>query len=165
MPWLEQGEACEGAESVCGPGLLCDAVPGGTNTCLPFRDVLGKPEGKPCVTGQCDTGLRCDEESGRCAVGRGAGEACEAFVGDCAVGLFCSSSAFGEVGTCEPRRNVGEDCPASFDSACAGVAGCISGTCENRALLGQACSTDEECFSGSCIDGECSREPACYEGE
>lgn len=74
---------------------------------------------------QCTSGLFCSDETGRCVVPAGDGEACQGGEPDCALGLFCAGADedTNTSGECRPIDGVfgrlsGEDCDFEAGQLC-----------------------------------------------
>jgi hypothetical protein len=98
------------------------------NTCRPGVD-------GDCTTGECASGLRCEE--GRCRVPAGG----ECFLGRCSGGLVCNDGR----------------CRALARGPCADTGGCFPGlVCEAgacRSPIGYACALHGDCASGLLCEG------------
>ena len=130
----------------CDDGFLCkdgERVPKAANgdACTSFRD---------CQSGHCVDGVCCDKSC------RGGCESC---------------TLSGSAGTCKPIPEGGEgtgcglyrctgessECPDRCEAEEDCVAGsyCAFGTCRAKVPNGAACSGDEQCQSGHCVDNTC----------
>lgn len=136
--------------SECTAGSWCDTANQCPGTCMPYAKL-----GESCVGAYvfCDTGLRCDSQTGRCVENppSGIGDPCRYF-GACSAGLVCEgkdgpleyfpSSDNEEIGTCEAPRASG---PCYYDYDCSNhCAGAdppdTRGTCTPWKQIGQACT-------------------------
>lgn len=172
---------CQGDSGMCLAGEACAANPGACGGCVD-AEILAADRGlgegcetdEECRSGTCfqEDGLsyctracESDEEcpdtfhcrDAVCVAGpRGdIGDPCVGN-GDCREGTFCAMQ--GEEAWCT-RLCVDEECPAGF--ACV-AAGGTEVCAPERGLLGDACTTDEECVTGLCADrgedgGVCTR--------
>lgn len=164
---------CPGGQTCARPGSagICSAAPPtatatptATRTPLPTTSPTPQPDGRTCsATIQCQSGLCMD---GVCCAET------------CAPDRFCN--IFGSLGSCAPRRFVGQPCVADSD--------CLTLVCGTGGLCAQAASPTpsstatptrtplaagapcdagaaDACASGFCTDGVCCAEPACGPGE
>ena len=111
--------------------------------------------GSECLSGNCADGVCCDTP---CA---GACDSCDTTAGSC---TLISAGSTGDP-DCAPFvcNGLSEACPTSCtnDSGCTPTAFCnASGECVGRTANGEACTRDDECTSGFCVDSVCC-ESAC----
>lgn len=182
---LAPGEACEdGGE--CQPGFSCEeAEEGEDNVCTVVEPLL--PAGAVCnaedgpLDGNCDNwaDLICVEGEGGSGEGvctqatfdGQAGEPCFLFAGMfCADGLVCPMTFMPDEAnppTCREAVAAGETCLEGQGFAFM-ITPCESGyhcndesrVCEAQKAAGEACEDEAEC-----VDGGCSEEGFCEEGE
>jgi hypothetical protein len=168
------GESCSSSRS-CPTFYVCLGVdysdPNSTGTCEP-RDALfsGKLD-EPCSLGGvpgvlCEPHLVCElggESAGVCREPAGSGEACTlALPEPCPAGEYCRITDLVTrplVGVCTGSPEVGESCanPGGYPVQCPMQAYCDeqSGLCAAVKRLGEACATDDACFSEACVDQKC----------
>ncbi len=166
---------CRGDSGMCLAGEACAAPAGACGGCVPAEIVVGarglsEPcnEDSDCGSGMCldDSGahyctrtcsrdLDCGEgfhcrlaegDSGLCARGSrgGIGSAC-LHSEDCDDTLFCATR--GEETWCTAFCDGADDCPPDFDCVDAGGAQVCA---PSRGVTGAACTTAEDCISGTC---------------
>jgi hypothetical protein len=130
------------------------AVPAVTN-----RYPRGEPPGPPPPRAYvCDPaqGLRCEDQSGRCARPGEVGDVCSNDR-SCVPAAHCDLSAR----RCQPRQPVGQPCTlAAFGtSSCEQGAFCdpTAQTCRAQVPVGQSCRQDAQCRSGACVNETCER--------
>jgi len=161
------------ATGTCVDGICCAAVC--TETCrkcvaiTSTNGTYGKCTGyvtagqpdldatKPCKgTGLCDGKGTCKKGNGQvCASGKDCGS------GYCVDGVCCASSCTtpcfscnlqGKAGICSPLAINTTDSkakpPCTGKDACDGAGAC-------KSALGQACTNNQSCSSGICMDGRC----------
>ncbi|MEM9863457.1 MAG: S1 family peptidase [Myxococcota bacterium] len=115
----------------------------------------------PCEADEdCGRNLHCrttiaddGSASGECVLGprSGVGGQCEAS-GDCAAGLFCADR--GDFAWCSQVCSTGDECPPGF--GCSPV-GDVSICVPDASPVGSSCSAAEDCLSGLCEGGQCTR--------
>ena len=181
----EDGAACGGGvEPQCDGGLLCegeDEDAGMTGTCSPLGEIEERTAGQACspsVGNLCEEGLSCALDAlapelgfscrampasgGPCRIGFPEncprGEYCPLTIEELALGTFDSE--------CAPLPGDGEPCavrPENVGPVCAAYTRCDAptGTCLALRDLGETCSSDELCHSGSCDNGGCAPNRAC----
>lgn len=110
--------------------------------CTAFRGtgaICGMDEecgpGKQCVTNGVNRVCTVVQTPGA------QGEACAVTSPQCQTGLYCKYDGVSRTYSCVPRRAVGEPC--SSDAVCDAALACnmISHTCQERAGVGESCST------------------------
>lgn len=115
---------------------------------------MGTCAGRACAPGALASPAYCDG-SLRCVLAEaGLGQACASHT-DCQAPLVCPWATH----VCSTPAKVGQPCHSNPGgrSECASGAGCNGIRCVVRKPEGQACMTDEECRSGDCQGGRCSR--------
>jgi hypothetical protein len=106
-------------------------------TCAPTQPVPGI--GQAC-TFDCVKGAYCAEDSTCKAVGP-KGSACDTDIA-CASGLYCAGDTGTTSGTCTEAPKRGEACT----DTCANIGDyCKDGICKAVGLLGDACTSDDDC--------------------
>lgn len=131
------GEPC-GADADCRSGSCLDIA--GIRECV-----------QPCdATGACPMGFSCRESMCVRARGGGIGSAC-VDNSDCGMGI-CATS--GDRRWCTATCTDESMCPALF--SCTMVAPGVSVCAPDGALVGEGCSTGEDCITGLCasVGGE-----------
>jgi hypothetical protein len=179
---LGKGQDCgDDLDAECEFGTLCageDAQAGTLGKCTGFDEVFAGDEGDPCdlsAGALCNEGLVCavlavDMVNGltmECARPAASGAPCKvAIPAQCPPGEWCelpaeTPDAF--EGTCRALPQADEPCgsdPTLIYSCAAGLT-CVQdaadeqGTCKAVQRLGGSCSSDEQCYSDSCVDGKC----------
>jgi MYXO-CTERM domain-containing protein len=177
VPDLPPGETCGGdqecATGHCVDGVCCDTactgqceacdVAGAEGTCTP---VDGPPHGgRPaCAADGTVCGGTCvgAVSTTECVY---PGEETSCREGSCAEGVATLPETCDGAGTCPPERtqDCGEyvcgptacrgDCAADVD--CSDGFWCNLGVCVPELQPGQACTGENECASGFCVDGVC----------
>jgi len=183
---------CEGDTGTCISGEACAALPGVCGGCVPAAIVGAlRGIGEPCeVGGDCHSGS-CFSEAGISYCSR-----------DCSADDDCPSSFHCRDATCVrgPRGGLGSGCVTNEDCGesapicavegattwctstcsgdeCGGGFSCVdvgpaSVCAPDLSLVGEACTTNEECISGLCVSlpgGSvctqiCGRESSCSAG-
>lgn len=166
------GEVCAAVPGSCGgcvPAAIVSGTRGLGEPCTDDAECLEAcfhEEGDTYCTracesdDQCGGGFHCRVVTagapGQCVRGRreGVGTSCTTNE-DCHDGGFCASR--GEVSWCTDFCNDASPCPEGFD--CINVGTTPDGTPINlcapqRLLVGEECTTDDECLSGVCADGD-----------
>jgi hypothetical protein len=170
------GQPCEGAgEPPCsGIDLTCVGSSSETaGTCTAWSDVLSGGVGAPCNVPDdlCDEGLSCvfagvvmGMASFECAMPVAADAACSLGYPDpCPDHQYCMMGGTPGMGTCTPLPTAGQPCASgqcAVGLRCSSTDGGMGGVCVVPARLGQPCTGDGGCVSGSCEDGVCST-PGC----
>lgn len=130
-------------EGPCEGGYQCEV--GACVSLLGVGDACGAglPE---CGSGlKCENGVCCDEASSTCCTAESEATAC-------AGALRCDVDVFACLATCAP--NTSDSCASPDDY-------CVDGlSCAPKKASGEACGHDNQCGSGSCVDGVCC-ESAC----
>jgi hypothetical protein len=164
----KKGSACS-ESAPCGTAFVCD----GSAHCVEFGSVFGATEGKVCdPQGQvlCQAPLTCalvgvdTQQKGvwKCEKPPTAAACHVALPEQCSPGSYCELSG-GVTGVCKPAPMASAPCASRLPSdmtvakdICApGLACWADGACHARAHLGQPCSADENCYSGTCITKKC----------
>jgi hypothetical protein len=169
---------CKGSDAYCKSSGTC---PG---RCSPRESVEG-----PCsADDDCQPGLRCDREVGRCFLPAGAGDRCEGGTEpNCGEGLFClgAENDSGKSGNCRTideafSSSEGEGCYFGGAPLCAGALRCIvqgvdttTGSIQTRCgpavssgaackiAIPDMCPADEYCaVPRDALDGRCTKRPA-----
>lgn len=100
-----------------------------------------KAEGSPCTFAlECASPLYClnpDGQGYKCAKKPCSG------AGQCIIGQQCATSGLCDLITCDT------------DSKCPGNTICSGGKCGNKGNTDQACTRDEQCWSGKCVADKC----------
>ena len=113
--------------------------------------------GTPTMGFSCNVadGVYCDSTSQKCTALAATGQACQQDQ-QCVTSDYC---AFGSTAgsTCQPRIAVGGACTNGGSNPCVTNAYCDSSSkaCESQLATGAACSTNEQCQSGTCNNGKC----------
>ena len=184
---VELGETCDPEDSelgsdaprVCAVGANCTTDDMGENpTCVDDMTTFDLEEGESCGANSalCQGDLFCaaspDFRSFTCAPRIALGETCTfGFLNPCESGSVCVGIDFeaGIVeGTCVAVPGVDEMCrPEEELSRCQTGLRCnTDGVCKAFKVLGDACESDEECYSERCEASEmgtsvCAGEPIC----
>ena len=157
------GLSCGEAEQpACKPGLECVDLLGDGLQCVAIASVYTTELGDACdptdLLERCQSGLVCESVSsteGVCAKPVGRGASCKrAQPNQCPPGQYCDAAP-GEAGSCVDAPGDGDACRASKTPACADGHVCVDGTCRTVRANGGTCSTDRECYSGTCMDDIC----------
>ena len=117
-----------------GCGLLCPPAPNSTPQCVNGSCTLvcniGFADCDGSMANGCETNLNTSSNNcGACGV-------------QCPVGMVCQN------GTCVPMPcAITGDCPPNFY--------CSNGQCMPKKQSGAACSSGDECLSGTCLFGQC----------
>lgn len=166
-----------------GGSALCysvtNFVDGGTNstsTCVQTQ--TGKSGQSPCVgTVQGDTtyfsltggsppdtgytcnvadGVYCDSSTQTCTALGTTGQTCTGNQ-ECVASDYCGFSSTGGQ-SCQPRTPVGSSCGSGGNNQCVAGSYCdpSSFVCAVQLANGAACSTSQQCASGTCNNGKCS---------
>ncbi len=157
-----EGEGCtaKDGEFQCIEGLSCAG-----GKCVKHDSLYTKNAGETCdESSRCKPGLACalGAEKNECKALAKAGEACaEAFPSQCEAGLYCSADAFKRKweGKCESSKAGGGACQA--DKECTVGLACRASACKKLAVVGERCSTNEDCVAGSCNRGSCAEPDVC----
>ena len=163
-----EGESCSD-DSECGMFLKCQQ-----GTCSTVR-VSTANEGESCQIDLeegnprlCAHGLACAVDlmsgGGTCQPQSDEGASCSfALPNPCKPGLYCASSQGAPpsvMGTCQPLPGQGAACGQGFPADCAFGLVCDQQSQSCISIYskpeGQPCSTDTECASAHCKDGQCS---------
>lgn len=174
-----QGTTC-GSTADCAASHYCDRslANGCLGQCEPIIDFRSICSGTPCAEGQicnesgqcsdppgqgqpcgvediCATNLFCDNDSicQPMTLGFQAGQACDYSTNVCAMGLVCVFDQSGRSACIEPTDD-GACLLDELPSACIATAHCVENDCKAKRDAG-ACSYDEECTSGWCVNGTC----------
>lgn len=184
---VAEGEACDENETaeegqaprVCASGFGCGISEGEMEaTCRVTTPTFEVTEGQPCGTEEpsnlCEPDLFCgfnEDFSLSCKPRVALGETCGVgFLNSCQTGAACVGIDVENMiftGTCEALPGDGEPClPEGLFRCESGLACTEAGVCERPGLLGEACDTEEQCFSGRCeadADGNkvCVAQPVC----
>lgn len=143
----------------CDTGYYCD----GSNACRTLV-VQGDPctTNSECATGFCADGACCDTAcTGQC-------ESCTSVLKGGGSNGVCGASAnssdpddecgnyWCQGGSCDTSCAPNDDALCKDDAFCDGA----GNTCVSDLLQGDSCDEDQDCLSGSCVDGVCC-ESAC----
>jgi hypothetical protein len=152
-------QSCDvpGAIGVCSPVTNADDPDtcGGASTCnasgaCELRNGQACSDGSACLSGFCAGGLCCTRA---CTL------ACETCNPVGAAGTCVTAPAGTVAAACGAYRCNGAnaDCPiaCALDGDCAPGFYCNAGICSSALPLGMACSADQACQSGHCVDGVC----------
>ena len=170
---------CRGDDGSCLSGEVCAAAAGVCGGCVAAEIVRGArglgeqcADDEQCGSGQClqEAGLTyctriCESDADCGATDRfhcrdqqcvrgtrgGVGESC-LHNGDCTDGTFCAFRGDG-ISWCTTVCDI-EECPDGME--CAEVNAtpiCVPA----QGVMGESCSADDECLTGVCRDGACSR--------
>lgn len=158
---------CGGPDcSPCNDGAAC-------NSRIDCVSLVCDRESSTCSPAACDDGVTNGEESdvdcggscGECADGAQCGDDV-----DCASGLCldarcrAASCTDGRTNGSESDVDCGGECPAcGLGDSCSTPTDCRSGACSGVCDPGAAdrpCAIDDECISGTCMDGVCARAAA-----
>ncbi|MFN3199640.1 MAG: hypothetical protein ACE366_14640 [Bradymonadia bacterium] len=154
---LASGEPCERnldcESALCDDGLCqqrCDAQ----TPCPPAETCLVDIAGGRCVDrGPVLVGADCRQdgecETGLCAAGRCMPACAE---GSCPEGATCAT--FLEGAFCYPSCADDDDCPSSAYCSLSFPSGPIC-LLRGAASAGDVCAFDEQCISGTCLEGRC----------
>jgi hypothetical protein len=168
------GEACKGGEPDCIDGYFCvgnDDAMNMPGECKLFDEAFPGKLGDACsLAALCEIGLSCNITSiapveGECVEKVGSGDACGFAVPDqCPDDEYCTGVTLLAPGTCTSKPEAGEDCGTNqFMSAtvCAPYARCDEGVCRELAHLGETCTVNGTCYSGSCVNNGCVPSDSC----
>jgi hypothetical protein len=159
------GEECGMNLPVCKPGLTC-LDQGDGPACVAITQLYAKKLGDDCdaKTDLCAPGLVCESVSGgtppaapgKCAETVASGANCKrSQPNQCPLDQYCDATDPGQTGTCVDRPGDGDAC-LSRTPACADGLACIDGTCRAIHGNGEPCTSNAQCWSGTCNDsGEC----------
>lgn len=167
---------CGGDGPACEGGLYCDGENGGPGRCQVYTDGL-VDEGEICDIAAgplCNEGLACIvevrglsaefrcrvrvDENARCAPG---------FPDHCDDGFYCGGTDINGFvpdldGRCRALPSEGQACgQAPAFKVCALGNICDGDLCKPRGRLGDACQTNDACYSGQCTDGVCGVNQLC----
>lgn len=179
-----EGDACGGdGDPDCSLGLFCVGADEGTSgACQPVDELLTGRDGDACdpIGGGplCREGLSCILDSVTpgtfepvflCAGAVASGAACKpGFPDQCPDDEMCDADVdAGELdGTCISLPDDGEPCAGTtLGAGCAPGLSCIDNVCTQMARIGEACTTDDACYSATCDGDTCAAPPACaFEG-
>jgi len=173
---LQPGQACTTSQ-VCPYPTVCR-----DGTCT-----AGLGEGEDCLLNQCAAHLQCLEvqaDTWRCATSQVVGLPCQVDTGltsssgytgwssepGCGTTMVCvppsDASAVEGMGTCQPRRFIGESCKSTVE--CGQTDGlCKDGTCQALPAAGEPCAPAPEgleWWTNSCRNWLfCSEDRLCFE--
>ncbi len=113
--------------------------------------------GEDCgvTNGRCQDPAFCDD-SRHCALGEaGLGKVCSNHA-ECKAPLVCPWNKH----VCSPPAKIGQSCHTNPGgrSECEAGAGCNGTKCVAQKPAGASCLSDEECKSGACQGGTCSKD-------
>ncbi len=180
MP-VGSGDACGGStDANCPTGTFCIGANAMTpGTCRTLTSLMTAASGATCKpptdSGDvvlCQSGLSCGVDmvgamgaTFKCTGLSTAGGACQyGFPDPCPTGQYCNADiSMGMVsGTCTALPTAGQPCDSSSVApSCADGLACISGTCVRVGRIGDACTTDDGCYSKNCDSGSCAAGPYC----
>jgi hypothetical protein len=168
----KQGDACSDS-APCSTAFVCD----GTAHCVAFSGIFAAAEGKTCdPQGQalCQPNLTCAlvsvsaQQKGvwSCEKPPTTGSCHVAIPEQCSAGKYCELGG-GLTGTCKPAPAASAPCASRLPSdttvakdICATGLTCWSdGKCHPHAHLTEACTADENCYSGTCREKVCKPSP------
>ncbi len=173
------GAACGGgSEPDCGFGGFCigsDDDAGKPGKCLASDEATSGKKGDDCYAEDkplCGPDLRCalDYDTtamaivGKCAEPAESGGACALSIpSSCPAGEYCAVAPMTVTGTCTKSPVAGEDCitASGIEDHCGPDLRCDGGKCRARQNLGEACESDDVCYSGNCLDGGCAPGGGC----
>lgn len=94
---------------------------------------------------------------------RRSGGACTyAYLSQCPRDEYCTATAPGGTGTCQPLPGDGEPCVEAVGSLpCHPSAVCVEGTCQALGRIGDPCVDHAQCLSGLCLESECAATNGC----
>jgi hypothetical protein len=179
-----EGAACGGGiEAQCDGGLACigeDSMEMQTGTCRPFSEIELAGVNETCNLDEgllCESGLSCvvvslDGPAFECRAIPASGGTCGiGFPENCPKGQYCPVTAaeilLGDLeANCTDLPADGEACaarPIDFLPACAAYTRCNAATsmCMELRDLGESCTSPDQCYSGTCVNGGCTTERAC----
>ena len=134
------GGPCIGSDG-CQDGLHCEGYVSGGPSATYGTCVGPAAAGATCVLdSDCQTGLTCRAQ--QCGPLGSAGASCSGD-GECASGLFCNQSL------CATAHYPGSSCNDT-DAFCA-YSRCVAGTCTRFKVVGEPCTSGDECASGLCL--------------
>jgi hypothetical protein len=122
----------------------------------------------------CTTALEGDEVVGRCQARVASGAACTYSTPDaCPDGEYCRITSETGVkpatGTCQKSPKLGEECRwgTFYITSCDDEQYCDTDTklCTAIHHLGEPCTSDDGCFSSTCVDGKCISRIECEASE
>ncbi|EYF00860.1 Hypothetical protein CAP_8949 [Chondromyces apiculatus DSM 436] len=154
----ENGQTCtDGDECLsgnCVDGRCCEsACTGDCVSCAnPTGTCANVDAGEPdtCGAGSvCNAMGVCQEENGQtCTDGD------ECLSGNCVDGVCCESACTGDCVSCANPTGTCANVDAGEQDTCADGSACDgAGACQE--VNGQACTGEDECLSGFCVDGVC----------
>jgi hypothetical protein len=163
--FIDQPGTCRAASGMggpcndigCGVGLHCAGYvslgPGATlGTCVGLSAAGG-----PCrVPEDCQGGAYCG--NGTCGGGKAVGSTCQQDT-DCQKGLTCASGASGTSSTCEHAAYPGDPCDGVTNVCVLSL--CRNGMCVDHAKVGQPCTANTDCATGTCYQGTCADTSVC----
>ncbi len=181
MPWVQgatgtcvrpraSGETCRYHWS-CAPGLVCaDINWAGFPRTLPPEGFCRVPDGLDfnCprtqyarfVGDQCEPGLACRQDTGKCRPMPVQSDPCTPSVQNCnGYGIYCKPTGSGDTGTCTGPAAVGERCAFVVDAQTTVTIPCSAGACDRVSTqtcrppskpVGALCAEGGECLSGRC---------------
>ena len=167
FPGANAGESCE--DTYCVDDLSCNA----DSVC---EVVTPLAEGDVCVEvdNLCELGLVCPVVmEGTCQQPAQLDEECTISFSTpsfstCDIGLYCQgiNPESSPSGVCKPEPQLNEACGTGYaihldgGNYCPIPMACVDGLCINRAFVGQACSSDQQCETRIC-EGTCVTEAWC----
>ena len=173
------GDLCGAMEGECAAGFACAGADDDENrpgNCRSYDEMFSLASGIACdpIAGKlCESGQVCRIDAAgasgieaTCAAPVAVSAACKLSIPDpCPAEQFCDIPANLLDGTCKPRPVAGETCGRSpFEnkgSICAAYTRCDGDTCRALAHLGEACSSDDVCYSEHCVEGVCVASEGC----
>jgi hypothetical protein len=103
----------------------------------------------------CDlaAGVRCDSASDACVALKTVGEACSGSSNECVTTAYCDTTQR----KCAERKPAGAMCTTSFSQPqCGDGLYCSAAkACDAQVGNGAACSDDDQCRSGQCVNMKC----------
>jgi hypothetical protein len=159
------GADCSRKNSQCVPGAFCIG-----NKCERLTDVFTLNSGQACFNNSllCNPGLSCEFSgvpylsAATCTAQKATNAACRlSLPSECPKGSYCTVSVFNTspgqcVGTPTETQAcaMGGEQSIGLSAPCAAGLACVNGICKSRKLIGDACETNAQCYSGYCAPGD-----------
>jgi len=116
------------------------------------------------VGDQCQPGLSCAMDTGKCSTLPVLGQACTPSLQNCGgFEVYCKPTGSGEVGTCTGPAGLNDTCAFQLDATRTVSIPCSAGYCDTETTLtcrrasrveGQECTENGQCLSNRCMPQE-----------